>query len=234
MKTLVTILGPGASGKTTLGLAIGGKNPVEHPLAITWHKTPAHPPKCTVFPSGVALVGNIVRGEDAIEEPDLRAKITCTLFDNGASLIGNLKTGEDFSKDNAAVIRAAATESLLALKKVKVIIRNGVMVSKLWNVDWLSQLPFRFAALFVYLDISLEENERRLLQRRKANGMTEKKLPEKTYQNMLSFRGRAKGVFMAAQEYYAKEPVDFLIIPETDNPDRAAKKVWAAIRRLQK
>lgn len=231
MKTIVTILGPGASGKTTLGLAIGGKNPTEHTLEISGT---ARPPKFTVFPSGVGLVGNLVRGEDAIEEPELRAKITCTLFGNGSAIIGNLKTGEDFSREHAALIRALAQTELMKLKSVKVIVRNGVMVSKTWNVDWLGSLKFKFAALFVYLDISLEENERRLLQRRRANGIVEDKLPVKTHQNMLSFRGRAKGVFMAAQQFYAKEPVDFLIIPETDSPERAAKKVWAAIRRLTK
>ncbi len=201
MKTLITILGPGAAGKTTLRCALGRASPKELQSEFPIPAARGRLAKYLVYPNGVGVPGNLKIGPDDIRGPEVVVQVT---------------------------------EMLLRKKEVSTVVYDGVMCSRKWQVDWLSALPDKFAALYVYFDISPEENERRLLARRRANGIVETKLPEKTYSNMLAFRGRAKGVFLAAQQFYTKEPVDFLILNERLSPQQCANRVWKAVERLCK
>jgi hypothetical protein len=67
-------------------------------------------------------------------------------------------------------------------------------------VRWVEEHPLKPAALFVYIELSLNNNLKRLRGRRESNGKIEAKLPTKTFLNVLSFRERALGVWNYAQE----------------------------------
>lgn len=156
MKTILVILGPGASGKSTLTRVLCGAAAKEY----------VHP---------------VLREKYAVG--------------NGFAVPGTLKNGSD--SISVMATRAALVLQLLARPDVGYVILDGVRSSYRWDVAWVRTQPV--AALYVYFDISLEENQRRLLARRRANGKQEATLPPKTYQNMLAFRARAKSVFTAAQ-----------------------------------
>jgi ABC-type cobalamin/Fe3+-siderophores transport system ATPase subunit len=189
-KCIVVVLGPGASGKSTLTRALCGPAAVEQ----------AHgelKEKFVTSPNGYALPGTLKNGSDSV---------------------GVMAT------------RAALVLWLLQQPGVRHVVLDGVRSSRRWDVDWV--MGQRALALYVYFDISEEENVRRLLQRRKANGHEEAALPEKTYQNMLNFRRRAKGVFLAAQQAYPA--AGFVILEQEDAPATAARKVQKAVVKLCK
>ncbi len=111
------------------------------------------------------------------------------LGDNGRAAPGSLKNGSD--SVSVMSTRSALVLDLLRRPDVNCVILDGVRCSRTWDVEWVRNLPEPVPAVYVWFGLSLEENERRLRQRRAANGITETELPAKTYANMLAFRKRA-------------------------------------------
>lgn len=101
-------------------------------------------------------------------------------------------------------------------------------------VRWVEEHPSRPAALFVYIELSLNENVARLRGRRTRNEKIETKLPAKTFLNVLNFRERAFGVWNYAQDQYKRQPVRYLEIPEGMEPEESAKLVEGELVKLQK
>jgi hypothetical protein len=100
-------------------------------------------------------------------------------------------------------------------------------------VRWVEEHPHKPAALFVYIELSLNNNLARLRSRRAGNGKIEAKLPTKTFLNVLSFRERALGVWNYAQDHYKRQPVRYLEIPEGMGPEDSAGLVESELRSLQ-
>jgi adenylate kinase family enzyme len=199
MKVLIIILGSGASGKSTLTRQLCGVGGVEY--IKTFQCLDQH------------------LGEQRIE------KAKYTLFPNGSAIAGNIKNSSDAIQNMEA--RAKIINWLLDQKEVQFVITDPVRSSKKWDVDWIQSNPREIAAVYVYLDLSLEENLRRLVQRREANGKTT--LGEKTYQNMLAFRERAANVWAAAKQNYKRKPVRFVCLYEHLTPIECSKQVKAEI-----
>lgn len=209
MKALIHILGPGASGKSTLS-----RNILED--------------------HSILEVSATVQALDQHLGMTKPEKVKYTLSGNGIALAGNLKNGSDSIKSMDALSQVIE----LCWKERDTVIVDPVRCSKKF-VDWMRNRPEPLAALFIYLDISLEENIRRLLARRQANVHkkgevpTEEVLPEKTYENMLAFRDRSKGVWTHACNTYDRSPKEFLVIPERLSAAESAASVRITLDRLQ-
>ncbi len=100
-------------------------------------------------------------------------------------------------------------------------------------VRWVEEHPLKPAALFVYIELSLNNNLARLRGRRAGNGKIEVKLPPKTFLNVLNFRERALGVWNYAQDHYKRQPVRYLEIPEGLEPEESAQLVENELNGLQ-
>ena len=93
--------------------------------------------------------------------------------------------------------------------------------------------------MFIYLDISLEENVRRLLARRRDNAVKkgkqhkEETLPETAYENMLAFRDRSRSVWTHAHDKYDRFPKQCLTIPEHFSGTESATAARAALAQLR-
>jgi hypothetical protein len=101
-------------------------------------------------------------------------------------------------------------------------------------VRWVEEHPLKPAALFVYIELSLNNNLLRLRSRRARNGKVEAKLPTKTLLNVLNFRERALGVWNYAQDHYKRQPVRYLEIPEGMGPEESATLVEGELSKFQK
>lgn len=196
MKTLIVILGAGASGKSTLTRALCGKEPHE----------------------GDALF--------QIEGKQEKAKYT--IFQNGAAIAGNYKNGSDSISSMEA--RARLINLLLDQPSVEFVITDGVRSSKKWDVDWVQANRHDLAVVYVYIDLPEEENLRRLIARRTANG--KEGMDPKTFENMKAFRDRAAGVWKAANVSYTRQPVRFVRINEGVTPQEASRQVRTEIKLL--
>lgn len=208
MKTLIHILGPGASGKSTLSRNILGER-------------------------SVVEVSTTVQALDQHLGMTKAEKIKYTLSGNGIALAGNLKNGSDSIKSMDALAQVIE----LCWKERDTVIVDPVRCSKKF-VDWIRNRPEPLTALFIFLDISLEENIRRLLGRRRENALkrdqlpTEEALPEKTYQNMLAFRDRSKNVWAHACSRYDRRPKHFLVVPERWSAAESAAAVRIGLAKL--
>jgi hypothetical protein len=100
-------------------------------------------------------------------------------------------------------------------------------------VRWAEEHPLKPAALFVYIELSLNNNLVRLRGRRARNGKIEAKLPTKTFLNVLTFRERALGVWTYAQDSYKRQPVRYLEIQEGLGPEDSASLVESELSKLQ-
>jgi adenylate kinase family enzyme len=209
MKTLIHILGPGASGKSTLS-----RNLLED--------------------RSVVEVSTAIQAFDQHSGVTKLEKVKYTLSGNGIALAGNLKNGSDSIKSMDALSQVIE----LCWKERDTVIVDPVRCSKKF-VDWMRKRPESLAAMFIDLDISLEENIRRLLARRRDNALkkgdlrAEAALPEKTYENMLAFRDRAKGVWAHACSTYDRLPKQFLVIPERMSATESAMAARIALEQLR-
>lgn len=176
MKTLLTIIGPGASGKSTLTrtLCTGTTDAVEAIVSAPFEPGELHTPtgkgKFVVFPAtGFAIAGNLKNGSDSI---------------------------------SAMETLAATIKHLLDEDGINVVITDGVRCSAKWNVEWAHALAKERGDLqlvYAYTGVLSEaENTARLLARRHANGDASE-LTADTIANVRAFRKRAAGVWRAAR-----------------------------------
>lgn len=165
---------------------------------------------------------------DKKEEAVVEEKVKYALFPNGVAIAGNVKNGSD----SISRMEALSQVVNLLFTQRSIVIVDGVRSSQKF-VDWLQEHPMPGLGLvFVYFDISLEVNLARLRKRRAENGK-EEELPEKTYNNVLSFRSRAERVWKHARSIYARRPNAFVRIKDSTKPEQAAKAVWRAIHGVQ-
>ena len=162
-------------------------------------------------------------GKEYLVEFDVngeKEKAKYSLFPSGFSIAGNIKNGSDSVSNMEA--RSLLVDMLFKRDDVQVVIVDGVRSSKKWDIDWVqNHFQGQIKVIYAYFDLSEEENLRRLNQRRSDNG--KEGLSDKTYQNMLAFRARAKGVWEATREY--KFYCTKVVIEETDTPSEAAEGI---------
>jgi hypothetical protein len=223
MKTLIHILGPGASGKSTLSRAILEGDIKASPLNIPYIGEIKETVPCTV------------RGVPGTE------KVTYCWSSNGTALAGNSKNGTDSIK----AIDALPAVLELCWSKAPVAIVDPVR-SSMKFVDWMMAYPEPLTAMFVYLDVSVETNVQRLINRRYKNALAkakepwekddvvlEESLPQKTLDNMMAFRDRAQGVWKYACDHYTRFPRLCLAIPERLSPWESARAIHSALDYLR-
>jgi adenylate kinase family enzyme len=198
-KTLVMVLGAGATGKTTLSRTLAGKDAQEHRIELT------------------------------VTEKGVRKKVTAPyVLGSNVAIVGNLKN----TSDAIGAMDALHQIGDHCWKQRDVVIVDGFRTTNKL-VRWVEEHPLKPAALFVYIDLSLNENLARLRGRRARNGKVEDKLPTKTFLNVLAFRERALGVWLYANEHYKRRPVRYLEIPEGMEPEAAASLVEKELKLLQ-
>jgi hypothetical protein len=165
----------------------------------------------------------------AVTEKGVRKKVRAPyVLGSTVAIAGNLKNTSD------AIGAMDALHQIIdhCWKHREVVIVDGFRcTNKL--VRWVEEHPLRPAALFVYIELSLNEKLVRLRGRRAVNGKIEAKLPTKTFLNVLTFRERALGVWSYAQEHYRRQLVRYLEIPEEMEPEDSARLVEAVLGRLQ-
>jgi len=195
-KTLIMILGAGATGKTTLSRALAGKDATEHRVELT------------------------------VTEKGVRKKVNAPfVLGSNIAIAGNLKNTSDAIGPVDALYQAIDH----CWKHREVVIVDGFRCTNNW-VRWVEGHPLKPAVLFVYIELSLNENLARLRGRRAGNGKVEDKFPTKTFLNVLAFRKRAFSVWSYAQDNYKRQPVRYLEIPEGMEPEESAGLVECELR----
>ncbi len=117
----------------------------------------------------------------------------CTTLYKEYGLAGNVGTGSD-ANIGPDIIMTAMRHCLIDRD---IVIFDGVMSSPRF-----SELAEDFDHIIViYFNLSLEENQRRLVQRRTKNGLAEPGLSDKTQNNLLNFRRRAETAASRFQSY---------------------------------
>jgi hypothetical protein len=198
-KTLIMILGAGATGKTTLSRTLAGKDAQEQRVDLT------------------------------VIEKGVRKKVNAPfVLGSHVAVAGNLKN----TSDAIGAMDALYQTIDHCWKHRDVVIVDGFRCTNNW-VRWVEEHPLKPAALFVYIELSLNENLARLRGRRAGNGKVEDKLPTKTFLNVLAFRKRAFSVWNYAQDNYKRQPVRYLEIPEGMGPEDAARLVESELSTLQ-
>lgn len=140
MKTLIIILGPGASGKSTLTRQLCGLDtPFDEHQVIFSVNGEEERAKYTLFPEKrVAIAGNYKNGSDSISNMEARAElISCLLERNDVDYV--------------------ITDGVRSSKKWDV---DWVAL----------KFKDQVAVTYVYINLPLEENLARLARRREANG----------------------------------------------------------------
>jgi len=196
VKTIIMIIGAGATGKTTLSRTLAGVNAAQHhvDLGITQKGERKRFKAPYVLGSDIAIAGNLKNTSDAIGAMDALHQT----IDH-------------------------------CLKERDTVIMDGFRCTQKL-VRWIEDHPLKPAALFVFIELSLNANLIRLRGRRAGNGTVEHKLPPKTFLNVLRFRERAQGVWSYAQRNYTRQPVQFLQLPEGNTPDENALLVREKLR----
>ena len=187
--------------------------------------------------TGKTTLSRTLAGKDAKEhrveltvtEKGIRKEVKAPyVLGSCVAVAGNLKNTSD---------AIGAVDALLQTidhcwKQRDVVIMDGFRcTNKL--VRWVEEHPLKPAALFVYIELSLNNNLARLRSRRAGNGKIEVKLPAKTFLNVLTFRERALGVWNYAQDHYKRQPVRYFEIPEGLEPEESAQLVEHELNRLQ-
>jgi adenylate kinase family enzyme len=196
VKTIIMIIGAGATGKTTLSCGLAGKNAAQHhvDLSITQKG------ECKRFKAPYVL------------GPDI-------------AIAGNLKN----TSDAIGAMDALHQTIDHCLKERDTVIMDGFRCTQK-IVRWIEDHPLKPAALFVFIELSLNTNLVRLRGRRAGNGTVEHKLPPKTFLNVLRFRERSQGVWSYARRRYTRQPVQFLQLPEGNTPDENAALIRDKLR----
>jgi adenylate kinase family enzyme len=169
-----------------------------------------------------------LRVELTVTEKGVRKKVHVPyVLGSNFAIAGNLKN----TSDAVGAMDALHQTIDHCWKQRDVVIMDGFRcTNKL--VRWVEEHPLKPAALFVYIELSLNTNLARLLSRRAGNGKVEAKLPTKTFLNVLSFRERALGVWNYAQDHYKRQPVRYLEIPEGMGPEDSARLVESKLSKL--
>jgi adenylate kinase family enzyme len=188
VKTIIMIIGAGATGKTTLSRALAGEDAAQRQvdLSITQKGERKRFKAPYVLGPDIAIAGNLKNTSDAIGAMDALHQ-----------------TIDHCLNERDTVI----TDGFRCTQKL---------------VRWIEDHPLKPAALFVFIELSLNANLVRLRGRRAGNGTVEHKLPPKTFLNVLRFRERSQGVWSYARHHYTRQPVSFLELSDTATPQYSA------------
>jgi hypothetical protein len=167
--------------------------------------------------------------ELTVTEKGVRKKVQAPyVLGTNLAIAGNLKN----TSDAIGAMDALHQTIEHCWKQRDVVVTDGFRcTNKL--VQWVEEHPSHPAALFVYIELSLNNNLVRLRSRRAGNGKIEAKLPSKTFLNVLTFRERALGVWNYAQDHYKRRPARYLEIPEGLKPGDSASLVEGELSSLQ-
>src|SRR5258708_475835 len=126
----------------------------------------------------------------AVTEKGVRKKVSAPyVLGSTVAIAGNLKN----TSDAIGAMDALHQIIVHCWKHREAVIVDGFRcTNKL--VRWVEEHPLRPAALFVYIELSLNENLVRLRGRRAGNGKIEAKLPTNTFLNLLTFPERPLSV----------------------------------------
>ncbi len=198
-KTLIMILGAGATGKSTLSRTLAGNDAQEHrvELTVTEKGVRKHVKAPFVLGSEIAIAGNLKNTSDTISATDALHQTVDHCWKH---------------RDVVIVDPYRCTNKL---------------------VRWVEEHSLKPATLFVYIELSLNENLVRFRGRRAGNGRIEDKLPTKTFLTVLRSRDRAFGVWNYAQDHYKRQPVRYLEIPEGMGPQDSARLVDSMLKELR-
>src|SRR6266853_3475486 len=187
--------------------------------------------------TGKTPLSRAIAGQDASEhrveltviEKGIRKQVKAPyVLGSNIAIAGNLKN----TSDAIGAMDTLHQTIDHCWKQRDVVIMDGFRcTNKL--VRWVEEHPLQPAALFVYIELSLNNNLARLRRRRAGNGKVEAKLPTKTFLNVLNFRERALGVWNYAQDQYKRQPVRYLEIPEGLGPEDSARLVESELGSLQ-
>jgi adenylate kinase family enzyme len=180
---------------------------------------------------GKSTLSRILCGIGAIEVTMVVAEetIKVTFGEVGSlALAGNLKSGSDSISKMETLRRTVE----FLLQRCDVVVVDGFRCSNKF-VCWLQMLPIpSLAVVFVYFELPLESNVRRLLRRRQENGASESTLPEQTRRNLLKTRVRAERVWEYARLTYIRRQNAFIVISENLSPGEAAALVLRCVDNL--
>jgi hypothetical protein len=143
-------------------------------------------------------------------------------------LAGNLKNGTD----SIGTMEALDAVIERCWRERNTVIVDPVRCSMKF-VDEVLRYTKPLTALFVYIDITLEENVKRLMLRRRDNGEVEEELPAKTYENLLAVRDRAERVWQHCCTAYKRPPYLLCSLPEVYSTDQCAAYVRRALESLR-
>ena len=153
--------------------------------------------------------------------------VTYTLFRGGLAIAGNLRNGSD----SICLMDGLRQAVELCWKSHDIVIVDTVRATHKF-VRWIHDHRLSPAALFVFLNPSLDENLARLRGRRRQRGIVEMELPPRTFWNVFSFRARASSVWKYALTQYRRQPVRFVEITD-GTPEQAAKTILEVLWELK-
>jgi len=186
--------------------------------------------------SGKTTLSRTIAGKDATEhrveltvtEKGVRKKVSAPyVLGSNIAIAGNLKN----TSDAIGAVDALLQTIDQCWQQRDVVITDGFRCTNRL-VRWVEEHPLKPAAVFVYIELSLNNNLQRLRGRRAGNGKIETKLPVKTFLNVLTFRERALGVWNYAQDHYKRQPVRYLELPEGLGPEESATLVGSELGKL--
>lgn len=147
----------------------------------------------------------------------------CTTLYKEYGLAGNVGTGSD-ANIGPDIIMTAMRHCLIDRD---IIIFDGVMSSPRF-----SELADEFDHIIViHFNLSLEENQRRLVRRRTANGRASPELSDKTQHNLLSFRRRADTAASRFQSY--STPHTLITVTDTCQTEDIVAQIKEKIKLCQ-
>lgn len=147
-----------------------------------------------------------------------------SLYDNCA-LAGNLTSGTD-ANTGPHLIRDSFNDCL-DISKIAII--DGVMGSPKF-VEMVNDRNEELHVVIVHFNLSEEEVVRRLMNRRRSNGIAEESLPEKTLNNSRAFRQRAVNTVRHFETKCTK-PFSKIEITDTDSVESVVSKINGEVSR---
>lgn len=144
-----------------------------------------------------------------------------TTYYANSAVAGNHNSGSDANASPALIVDSAVR----AFETRDVVVFDGVMGS-----PRLLEIPERVncEVLLVKFDISQQEIERRLMKRRKDNGVVESELPEKTRKNSIMFSRRADNTLKHFVDK-CKRNMTLVRIVDTDTTEDIVEKIQKGV-----
>lgn len=179
--------------------------------------------KCFVVLLGSGSAGKTTSRQSYCGEPERMDRYfiddrPCFItYYKDSAVAGNHNSGSDANASPALIVDAAVK----AFETRDVVFFDGVMGSpRLLEITE----QVECSVLLVKFDISQAEIERRLMQRRRSNGIVENELPEKTRKNSIMFSRRAENTLKHFTDKCQRE-MTLVKIVDTDSTRDIVEKI---------